>query len=58
MPYKSDAQRRWAHTEAGKEALGGEAKVHEWDTASKGKNLPERAPSYTAAREARKKSEE
>jgi hypothetical protein len=42
MPYKSDAQRRWAHTKAGKEALGGEAGVHEWDEATKGKNLPER----------------
>jgi hypothetical protein len=42
MPFKSDAQRRWAHTEAGKEALGGAAKVAEWDSASKGMNLPER----------------
>lgn len=42
MPYQSDAQRRWAHTKKGTEALGGPAKVHEWDQASKGKNLPER----------------
>jgi hypothetical protein len=42
MPYKSDAQRRWAHTEAGKEALGGEAAVHEWDEATKGRKLPEK----------------
>ena len=40
-PYSSDAQRRWAHTEAGKKALGGEAGVHEWDEATKGKKLPE-----------------
>jgi hypothetical protein len=26
-PYKSDAQRKWAHTEKGTKALGGEAKV-------------------------------
>ena len=44
MPYTSDAQRRWAHTKTGTEALGGPSKVAEWDKASKGKNLPERAP--------------
>lgn len=42
MPYKSDAQRRWAHTQAGVKALGGMDKVEEWDKASKGKKLPER----------------
>jgi hypothetical protein len=41
-PFVSDAQRRWGHTAAGKEALGGEAGVHEWDEATKGKKLPER----------------
>lgn len=41
-PWASDAQRRWGHSEAGKEALGGEAAVHEWDESSKGKDLPER----------------
>lgn len=41
-PYRSEAQRRWAHTESGKEALGGESGVHEWDQATKGKKLPER----------------
>lgn len=43
MPYVSDAQRRWAHTAAGTKALGGEAKVKEWDAASKGKDLPEKS---------------
>lgn len=42
MPYTSDAQRRWAHTKRGTKALGGKAKVAEWDRASKGKSLPER----------------
>ena len=42
MPYKSDAQRRWAHTRAGTKALGGTSKVAEWDAASKGHDLPER----------------
>jgi hypothetical protein len=41
-PYRSDAQRRWAHTNAGKKALGGESAVHHWDEATKGKHLPER----------------
>ena len=41
MPYKSDAQRRWAHTETGTKALGGKAKVREWDKESKGMKLEE-----------------
>lgn len=41
-PYASDAQRRWAHTEAGKKALGGESAVRHWDKATKGKKLPEK----------------
>jgi len=40
MPYTSQKQRAWAHTDAGTKALGGPAKVHEWDQASKGKDLP------------------
>lgn len=43
MPYKSQAQERWAHTKAGLSALGGKAKVAEWDAATKGKKLPKRA---------------
>jgi hypothetical protein len=42
MPYKSKAQERWAHTPQGEEALGGPAKVKEWDRATKGRKLPER----------------
>lgn len=42
MPYKSDAQRRWAHTKTGTKALGGKGKVAEWDDASRGKKLPEK----------------
>lgn len=41
MPYKSDAQRKWAHTKTGMKELG-KAKVAEYDKASKGKDLPER----------------
>jgi hypothetical protein len=40
MPYKSIKQERWAHTPTGEKALGGPAKVAEWDAASKGKRLP------------------
>lgn len=43
MPYSSDRQRRWAHSPAGIKALGGKKKVHHWDEATKGMNLPERA---------------
>lgn len=43
MPYVSAAQRGWAHTPAGMKALGGPAKVAEWDAASKGLKLPARA---------------
>ena len=47
MPYKSDAQRRWAHTAAGIKALGGKNKVREWDRASKGLKLPARKSKRT-----------
>lgn len=40
MPYESIKQERWAHTPSGEKALGGPAKVHEWDQASKGRSLP------------------
>ncbi len=41
MPFKSEAQRRWAHTTTGTKALGGIDKVKEWDAASKGMKLDE-----------------
>ena len=41
-PYASEAQRKWAHTAAGKKALGGEKAVRHWDVASRGKKLPEK----------------
>lgn len=58
MAWASDAQRRWGHTAAGLKALGGAGNVAEWDSASKGMNLPQRvgtgmskiAPSRTEAR--------
>ncbi len=42
MPFKSLAQERWAHTPNGTSALGGPGKIKEWDSATKGKSLPER----------------
>lgn len=41
MPYLSDSQRRWAHTQEGTKALGGAEKVKEWDKTSKGLDLPD-----------------
>ena len=41
MPYKSDAQRRWAHTDSAKKA---DFPTDEFDKASKGQKLPEKAP--------------
>ena len=40
-PWSSKAQAAWGHSEAGKKALGGESAVKEWDSATKGKKLPE-----------------
>lgn len=47
MPYSSKAQERWAHTPEGEKALGGPSAVHEWDQASKGKDLPEKKRKVT-----------
>jgi len=42
MPFLSKAQERWGHTKEGEKALGGPAAVAEWDSATKGKDLPEK----------------
>ncbi len=44
MPYKSDAQRKYFHTEAAAKAGISKATVKEFDAASKGKSLPAKAP--------------
>ena len=41
MPFKSKAQARWGNSPAGIEALGGKAKVAEWNNDTK-LGLPER----------------
>ncbi len=43
MPFKSLSQERWGHSPAGVKALGGPAKVAEWDAATKGMKLPAKA---------------
>lgn len=45
MAYKSEAQKKWAHSEEGMKALGGPHKVDEWDKASEHLALPERVHS-------------
>lgn len=44
MPFKSQAQRKWAYTKEGIKALGGKKKVEEWEKATQGKKLPKVAP--------------
>ena len=44
MPFKSVKQQRWAFTKAGTKALGGPAKVAEWQKATGKAKLPVRAP--------------
>lgn len=44
MPFKSEAQRRWAYTKAGTKALGGKKAVAEWEKATGNKKLPKYAP--------------
>ena len=40
MPFKSQAQRKWAYTPAGTKALGGKKAVAEWEKATGNKKLP------------------
>ena len=50
MPYVSRKQEAFAHTPEGMKQFGGPAKVAEWDAASKGLKLPERATARLARR--------
>ena len=43
MPFRSQAQRKWAHTKEGTKALGGKKNVAEWNRATP-KNIPKVAP--------------
>jgi hypothetical protein len=54
MPYSSDAQRKWAHTEKGVKALGGKEKVAEWDAESKGMKLPKKVSNLKSMKKGKK----
>ena len=41
MPFQSTAQNAWAHTPEGTKALGGAAKVKEWESATDYSHLPQ-----------------
>ena len=43
IPFKSEAQRRWAMTKEGTKALGGKQAVAEWEKATGNKKLPKYA---------------
>ena len=43
MPFKSEAQRKWAYTKEGTKALGGKKAVAEWEKATTNKKLPKYA---------------
>jgi len=45
---------RWAHSQAGTEALGGTEKIHEWDAATKGKTIPARVAMYEPRKKKKK----
>lgn len=42
MPFVSRAQAAWGNSPAGVKALGGPAKVAEWNASTKGAKLPKR----------------
>src|ERR1700690_832661 len=46
MPYKSDAQRRFFHTDTAKKAGITDKEVNEFDQASKGMKLPEKKMAF------------
>ena len=47
MPFESLAQNAWAHTEAGTKALGGPAKVKEWEHTTNYSHLPKRVHEHS-----------
>lgn len=44
MPFKSQAQRKWAYTKEGTKALGGKQAVAEWEKVTGSKKLPKYVP--------------
>ena len=56
MPWASKKQAAWGHSPTGVKALGGAAKVSEWDSATPKGSLPEKSPKPGALLAARKKN--
>ena len=56
MPFLSKKQNAWAHTPAGTEALGGESKVKEWESATDYSTLPTRKKKFNYASKKKKES--
>ena len=50
MPFRSRSQERWGFTDAGKKALGGEAKVKEWADSTDQGSLPAKVGSRRGLR--------
>lgn len=44
MPFRSEAQRKWAYTKEGTKALGGKKAVAEWEKSTGDRKLPKIAP--------------
>lgn len=55
MPYKSDAQRRFFHTDTAKKAGITGKEVKEFDKSSKGMELPEHKKQFANALKKRKR---
>lgn len=51
MPFVSKSQNAWAHTPAGTKALGGAAKVKEWEGATDYSHLPQKLAKGGVVRE-------
>lgn len=46
MPFLSQQQSKWGHTAAGMKALGGAAKVKEWESATDYSKLPKKKKAH------------
>ena len=57
MPYKSDAQRRFFHTQTAKDKGITTKQVNEFDSASKGMKLPKYANKFSKLRKTLKKKD-
>jgi len=56
MPFLSKAQQRWGNSPAGLRALGGKAKVAEWNASTPEQRLPEKVGAKRSLRNAARKA--